>query len=74
MHMAAAMGTRVVAVFGVTDPVKTGPLGEGHRIVTREGTRRSRDVGRESREAEEALGSIVPAEVWNAVESAWVSG
>jgi lipopolysaccharide heptosyltransferase II len=29
MHIAAAMGTPVVALFGPTDPRRTGPLGEG---------------------------------------------
>jgi lipopolysaccharide heptosyltransferase I len=29
MHMAAAMGTPVVALFGPTDPLRTGPLGPG---------------------------------------------
>jgi lipopolysaccharide heptosyltransferase I len=33
MHMAVAAGTPVVAVFGPTDPVRTGPYGERHRVV-----------------------------------------
>lgn len=33
MHVAAAMGTPVVALFGPTDPQTTGPLGEGHQII-----------------------------------------
>ncbi len=33
MHLAAAAGTPVVALFGPTDPVTTGPWGEGHRVV-----------------------------------------
>jgi lipopolysaccharide heptosyltransferase I len=33
MHLAAAMGTPVVALFGPTAPWRTGPFGEGHRIV-----------------------------------------
>jgi len=36
MHVAAAIGTPVVAIFGPTDPVTTGPWGEGHRVVRRE--------------------------------------
>ena len=35
MHLAAAVGTRVVALFGPTDPARTGPYGEGHRVVRR---------------------------------------
>ena len=33
MHAAAAVGTRVVAIFGSTDPAVTSPLGEGHRVI-----------------------------------------
>jgi heptosyltransferase I len=36
MHIAAAMGTPVVALFGPTDPNRTGPYGPGHRVVRRE--------------------------------------
>ena len=36
MHLAAAMGTPVVALFGPTDPVRTGPYGAGHRVIRRE--------------------------------------
>lgn len=33
MHLAAAMGTPVVALFGPTDPKRTGPYGQGHRVI-----------------------------------------
>lgn len=33
MHVAAALGVPVVALFGPTDPQATGPCGEGHQIV-----------------------------------------
>jgi heptosyltransferase-2 len=36
MHVAAAVGTPVVAIFGPTDPMATGPCGEGHVVVKRE--------------------------------------
>jgi len=36
MHLAAAMRTRAVALFGPTDPARTGPYGPGHRIIRRE--------------------------------------
>jgi len=35
MHLAAAMGGRVVAIFGSTEPLHTGPLGPGHRVIRR---------------------------------------
>ena len=33
MHLAAAMETPVVAIFGPTAPWRTGPYGSGHRVV-----------------------------------------
>jgi heptosyltransferase-2 len=33
MHLAAAVGSRVIAIFGSTEPMHTGPLGPGHRVV-----------------------------------------
>jgi len=33
MHLAAALGTPVTALFGPTAPWRTGPFGEGHEIV-----------------------------------------
>lgn len=36
MHIAAAMGTPTVALFGPTDPSRTGPYGEGHRVIRKD--------------------------------------
>ncbi len=36
MHVASAVGTPVVAIFGPTDPNATGPYGEGHVVVKKE--------------------------------------
>ena len=36
MHIAAAVGAPVVALFGPTDPGRTGPYGPGHRVIRRE--------------------------------------
>jgi len=33
MHIAAAMGTPVVALFGPTAPERTGPYGDGHTVM-----------------------------------------
>ena len=33
MHVAAAVGTPTVAVFGPTDPIKTGPYGKNHLVI-----------------------------------------
>jgi heptosyltransferase-1 len=37
MHMAAALGVPVVAIFGPTDPLRTGPYGDGHRVLQADG-------------------------------------
>ncbi len=36
MHVAAAVGTPVVALFGSTPPLTTGPWGEGHVVVRKD--------------------------------------
>jgi 3-deoxy-D-manno-octulosonic-acid transferase/heptosyltransferase-1 len=33
MHIAAAVGTRVIALFGPTSPSRTGPYGQGHLVI-----------------------------------------
>jgi 3-deoxy-D-manno-octulosonic-acid transferase/heptosyltransferase-1 len=33
MHLAAAVGTPVIALFGPTDPARTGPYGLGHVVI-----------------------------------------
>ena len=33
MHIAAALGVPVYAIFGPTDPIRTGPYGEGHTVI-----------------------------------------
>jgi heptosyltransferase-2 len=63
MHLAAAVRTPVVAVFGVTDPTKTGPIGDHHRLVYRTDVPHSRELGRNSKEAMSVLSSIHDGEV-----------
>ncbi len=36
MHLAAAVGIRAVALFGPTDPRRTGPLGDRHLVLSRD--------------------------------------
>jgi heptosyltransferase-2 len=36
MHLAAAVGTPCVALFGPTDPRRTAPAGPGHRVLSRD--------------------------------------
>lgn len=33
LHLATAVGTRVIALFGAADPARTGPVGAGHRVI-----------------------------------------
>lgn len=66
MHLAAAAGARVVALFGHTDPRKTGPLGTGHRIL-QAGDVRARRIARRDPGAEAALRALAPDRVHAAV-------
>lgn len=34
MHIAAALGVNVIALMGPTDPRRTGPFGDGHRVFS----------------------------------------
>lgn len=36
MHIAAAVGTPTIALFGPTDPKRTGPYGKGHTVIRKE--------------------------------------
>jgi ADP-heptose:LPS heptosyltransferase len=62
MHLAAAIGVPVVAVFGITDPTRTGPLGERCRVIQRSALR-DRAVPRESAEAVAALAAVAAHDV-----------
>jgi heptosyltransferase-2 len=66
MHLAAAAGTPVVGIYGITDPEKTGPLAEKYRVI-QNSTLKARDIARNSEEAVEALASISPEQVFSAV-------
>ena len=61
MHLASALGTPLVAVFGLTDWRRTGPLGPDSVVVRQEGVEGRRAIARRSSAAAEVLRSI-PAE------------
>ncbi|NLB70162.1 MAG: lipopolysaccharide heptosyltransferase II [Lentisphaerae bacterium] len=63
MHLASAAGVPVVAVYGITDPSKTGPIGRGAAVVRAESVHVSRDISRSSRKAAAALKSVSPEKV-----------
>ncbi len=58
MHLASAAGVPVVAIYGLTDPETTGPLGTNATVIQAEGIKASRDVPRQSAAAVAALASI----------------
>ncbi len=66
MHLATAMGVPVVAIFGITDPKKTGPLGTS-RVVAADGVKVSRAIPRTSPVATKALRSITPQRVASSI-------
>lgn len=57
MHLAAAAGGRVLALFGPTAPWRTGPYGERH-VVVRAGTVCSPCFGRECRSGQRCMEEI----------------
>ena len=69
MHVAAALGVSVVAIYGITDPAKTGPLGS-RSVVVQHAKERSRDIPRECPVAAAALASVKPEEIAEAVQRA----
>jgi heptosyltransferase II len=66
MHLAAAVGTPVVAIFGVTDPLKTAPL--GLHVILQKSDVQNRAVKRDSDEAIRALSAVLVCEVYDAVQ------
>ena len=68
MHLAAALGTPLVAVFGLTDWRRTGPLGPNSVVVRQEGVEGRRAIARRSAAAAAVLRSIPPERVAAAAE------
>lgn len=66
MHLAAALGTPVVGIFGITDPARTGPLSP-RATVLQHSEHRNRKVPRDCPEAREALAAVTAAEASEAV-------
>jgi ADP-heptose:LPS heptosyltransferase len=68
MHLAAAVGIPVLAIFGITDPQKTGPLGPRARVL-QDSAQRSRDIPRNSDEAAASLRRITPEKALTATQA-----
>ena len=64
MHLASAAGTPVLAIYGLTNPIKTGPIGANALIVQATGITPARDIPRDSPAAAAAMRSIVPETVF----------
>ncbi len=67
MHLAAAVDIPGVALFGITDPGKTGPLG-GRIKVLQNSDVRSRKIARDSVLAQKCLESISPKSVYEMLQ------
>jgi len=71
MHLAAAVGTRVIAVFsGRNPPGVWFPQGQGHRVIYPAGTCADCDLTRCLRDGQVCILSITPPEVVRAAEEA----
>ena len=71
LHMASAMGTPTVAVFGPTDPWRYGPWGMRHQVVSSHGCSRGfcLDEGAACRVGRDnCLKSVTTDEVWQALQ------
>jgi heptosyltransferase-2 len=69
MHLAAAVGTPLVALFGITNPEQTGPIGRAPIRILQHSALRTRDIPRHSPVAEAALRAISPEEAEQALIS-----
>jgi len=65
MHLAAALGTPTVGLFGHTDPTRTGPLGNHTRIIQHSDVR-SRAIARNCPAARAAMARITSQETLQA--------
>jgi len=65
MHAAAALCRKVVALFGPTSPVETGPYGNGHRVIC--GTCPQRPCFRAVCDDHQCMRSIAPETVYRCV-------
>lgn len=69
MHLAVAVGTPVVALFGATNPARHGPYGARNIIVSKTAVGEALKRRPTDTEGETAMRAIAPAEVQAAVEA-----
>jgi len=68
MHLAAALGRPLIALYGFTDPERTGPLGK-NCVIMQHSRHRSRDISRNSAEAQKSLAAIRPEAVYESAQA-----
>jgi len=66
MHLAAAVQTPVVALFGPTDPGRTGPYGTGHKVIT--ASLSCRPCFKKTCDSQACMREITVADVFDAVK------
>lgn len=72
LQIAAAFDTPIVALFGITDPLITGPLTRKATILQAPSVRTQPDVPRHSAAAEAALAALTPEQAYAAVRD-WLN-
>lgn len=68
MHLAAALDLPLVAIFGITDPKRTGPLSQRCVLLQKHTDEKSRIVKRDSKVAQTALMAVKPTVVFEHVQ------
>ena len=70
MHMATAMGNKVIALFGAARPEAVGPYGDGHIVVTKQNEFPCSPCAQSvcKRSNDNCMKAITVEEVWNAIE------
>jgi len=68
MHLAAALGRPLVALYGMTDPERTGPLSK-NCVIMQHSRHRSRNISRDSAEAQKSLAAIRPEAVYESAQT-----
>ena len=69
MHLGAAVGTPVVAIFGPTAPWRTGPYGTGHRVIRHDSA--CSPCFKRVCEKMDCMDRITVEQVFQAVDTAW---
>lgn len=72
MHLAAAVGIPVIALFGPTDPQRTGPYGKGHTVIS-SGLSCSPCLLKKC-PTKKCMQDITPEQVFTAIKEQWKRG